>query len=752
MISDPFALDDGMAGGGAWDDAQPVPRRPAPETVLQGLNPEQTEAVTTTEGAVLVLSGAGTGKTRVLTTRLAYLLAGNFAQPWQCLAVTFTNRAAREMRERVTGIIGDDAASVMLGTFHALGAKMLRRDAQRIGLSPDFTILDSDDQVRLVKQITTAMGLDIKRWPPQAMLAVIQRWKDRGVTPETVGADPGAEYAGGRAVAVYRAYQDELARLSACDFGDLLLKCLELFRAAPDVLERYQRRFKYVLVDEYQDTNVAQSLWLKALAMGSGNLCCVGDDDQSIYSWRGADVGNILRFEEQFPNARIVRLETNYRSTGHILAAASSLIARNEGRMGKTLRPASGEAGDKVLVKGLWTGDDEARIIVEDVEALQRKKVPLSEVAILVRAGYQTRAFEDRLMAAGVPYRVIGGPRFFERQEIRDAIAYLSLIQQPAHDLAFARIVNTPRRGLGDATIKQVQDEARYRGVPMSVAAADLIDSGELKSRARNAMARFLTDMQGWRVLAETADLRALVAEVLEGSGYMDMWRQDKSPDSPGRVENLKELLSVMDDFPDLAAFLEHVSLVMERQQGDDAERLTVMTLHAAKGLEFDHVFLPGWEDGIFPNQRALDESGARGLEEERRLAHVGITRARKGATITFAGARRIFGQWQNNMPSRFLDELPEDNILRLTDGGGGFGSGYGSGFDTGYGHNERQYEPVMLAASEKTSDEGYARGQRVFHDKFGYGTIRAVDGNKLEIAFDKAGSKKVMSRFVAPA
>jgi len=748
MISDPFALDDGayMDGASVAPASQEGPKFD-PQTLLDGLNPEQAEAVRTTEGPVLVLSGAGTGKTKVLTSRLAYLLAGQFAQPWQCLAVTFTNRAASEMRERVADMIGDDAASVMLGTFHALGAKMLRRDGARIGLSQDFTILDTDDQLRLIKQISTAMGLDPKRWPPQAILAVIQRWKDRGVTPETVGSDPGAEYASGRAVEIYKAYQAELARLSACDFGDLLLKCLELFSAAPDVLERYQRRFRYVMVDEYQDTNVAQSLWLKALAMGHGNLCCVGHDDQSIYSWRGADVGNILRFTHDFPGAKVVRLETNYRSTGHILAAASALIAQNEGRLGKTLRPATGEDGEKVLIKGVWTGDDEARIIVEDVEALQRRQVPLSETAILVRAGYQTRAFEERLMTAGVPYRVIGGPRFYERQEIRDAIAYLSLIRNPAHDLAFARIVNTPRRGLGDATIGLIQDEARSRNVPMTTAALDLVDSGDLKSRARNAMAKFLADLETWRNLAATADPRSLLNEVLEASGYMDMWRLDKSPDSPGRVENLKELVAAMDEFMDIGEFLEYVSLVMERQQGSDTNRLTVMTLHAAKGLEFDHVFLPGWEDGVFPNQRSLDESGSKGLEEERRLAHVGITRARKGATITFAGARRIYGQWQNNMPSRFLDDLPEAHIRRVNESGAEYGQTYGGGY------GQRSYtESNDLFTPDKASDEGYVKGQRVFHDKFGYGTIRTVDGNKLEIAFEKAGHKKVMSRFVAPA
>ncbi len=735
-MTDPFALDDGFA--------PPPASGPSPEALLAGLNPEQAEAVRTTEGAVLVLSGAGTGKTKVLTTRLAYLLAGGFAQPWQILAVTFTNRAAREMRERVSGMIGDAGAAVALGTFHALGAKMLRRDGERIGLPRDFAILDADDQLRLIKQIAAGQEIDSKRWPPQALLAVVQRWKDRGVPPERVGNDPGAEYAGGRAVAVYRAYQAELARLNACDFGDLLLKCLELFQAAPDVLERYQRRFRYVMVDEYQDTNVAQGLWLKALARGWGNLCCVGDDDQSIYSWRGAEVGNILRFSEDFPGARIIRLETNYRSTGHILAAAAHLIARNADRLGKTLRPASGEAGEKVAVRGVWTGEDEARVVVEAAEALQRKKVPLSEIAVLVRAGYQTRAFEERLMAQGVPYRVVGGPRFYERQEIRDAIAYLRLISQPADDLAFERIVNLPRRGIGDATVEQVRDAARARNRPMTATAAEMIAAGELAARARTCMGRFLEDLAAWRTLAATADPRTLLGEVLEASGYLDMWRQDKAPDAPGRVENLKELLAALDEFADLAEFLEYVALVMENQSGDDVDRLSVMTLHAAKGLEFDHVFLPGWEDGLFPNQRALDETGAKGLEEERRLAHVGLTRARKGATITFAAARRVYGQWQNNMPSRFVDDLPEAHIARFSEAGMGVGLPPPRAASLA--------APALETRDTSAEGAGYRRGQRVFHDKFGYGEIKSVEGNKLDIAFDKAGLKKVMARFVAPA
>jgi DNA helicase-2/ATP-dependent DNA helicase PcrA len=734
-MTDPFALEDGA-------DFAPPPPGPSPETLLAGLNPEQAEAVRATEGPVLVLSGAGTGKTRVLTTRLAWLLAGGFAQPWQCLAVTFTNRAAREMRERVAQIIGPDAASVALGTFHSLGARMLRRDGERIGLPRDFTILDADDQLRLVKQVAAGMGLDPKRWPPQALSSVIQRWKDRGVGPDQVGADPGAEYAGGRAVAAYRAYQGELARLSACDFGDLLLKCLDLFREAPDVLARYQRRFRYILVDEYQDTNVAQGLWLKALAMGHRNLCCVGDDDQSIYSWRGAEVGNILRFTHDFPGARVIRLETNYRSTGHILAAASALIARNADRLGKTLRPASGEAGEKVKVQGVWTGEDEARVVVEEAEALQRRGTPLAEIAVLVRAGYQTRAFEERLMSQGVPYRVVGGPRFYERQEIRDAVAYLRLIRQPADDLAFERIVNLPRRGIGDATVEQVRDRARAAGMPMTRAAEDMIAQNALPARARGALSRFLADVGDWRVLAASADARSLLSEILEGSGYLDMWRQDKSPDAPGRIENLKELLAALDEFADLSEFLEYVSLVMENQAGDEIDRLSVMTLHAAKGLEFDQVFLPGWEDGVFPNQRALDETGAKGLEEERRLAHVGLTRARKGVTVTFAAARRIYGQWQNNMPSRFIDDLPDEHIERISE------SGMGASLPLA----RSAFAAAPLAERPAVKEGAYARGQRVFHDKFGYGEIRAVDGNKLEVAFDKAGLKKVMAGFVAPA
>src|SRR5918993_108597 len=630
---------------------------------LAGLNPEQRQAVETTEGPVLVLAGAGTGKTRVLTTRIAHLVATGRARPYDILAVTFTNKAAREMKERVTSLIGPLAEGMSwLGTFHAIGTKVLRRHAELVGLKSDFTILGVDDQIRLLKQVIGADGVDEKRWPARQLAGLIDGWKNRGLVPDAVPAREAAAFANGRGQKLYAAYQDRLKTLNAADFGDLLLECLRLWRENPDVLRQYQNRFRYMLVDEYQDTNVAQYLWLRLLAQKRKNLCCVGDDDQSIYGWRGAEVDNILRFEHDFPGATVVRLERNYRSTAHILSAASGLIAKNQSRLGKTLRTED-VPGEKVTVTGAWDSEDEARLIGEEIEALHANKHALSEIAVLVRVSAQMREIEDRFVQLGLPYRVIGGPRFYERAEIRDALAYLRATANPADDLAFERIVNVPKRGLADATLNALHAHARRAQVPLMAAARFVVETEELKPKPRGSLRDLLAAFARWAKLVETVPHQEAAQAILEESGYTDMWQRDRSADAAGRLENLKELVRSMEEFPDMAAFLEHVALVMEANEGETGDRVSLMTLHAAKGLEFDTVFLPGWEEGLFPNQRALDESGRAGLEEERRLAHVGITRAKRRAKIYFASNRRIHGLWNSTLPSRFVDELPEDAV-----------------------------------------------------------------------------------------
>lgn len=750
---------------------------------LNGLNPEQRAAVEATEGPVLVLAGAGTGKTRVLTTRIAHLIATGKAYPSQILAVTFTNKAAREMRERITAVIGPVAEGMQwLGTFHSIGTKILRRHAELVGLRSDFTILGTDDQLRLMKQVIEAEGIDEKRWPARQLAAHIDGWKNRGLGPDQVPAGEAGAFANGKGGRLYRAYQERLKVLNAVDFGDLLLECLRLWREHPDILEQYQNRFRYMLVDEYQDTNVAQYLWLRLLAQARKNLCCVGDDDQSIYGWRGAEVDNILRFEHDFPGATVIRLERNYRSTGHILSAASGLIAKNQGRLGKTLRTED-EPGEKVTITGAWDSEDEARLIGEEIEAFHAKKHPLSEIAILVRISAQMREIEDRLVTLGVPYRVIGGPRFYERAEIRDALAYLRVVNQPADDLAFERIVNTPKRGLGDATIQVLHNHARAARVPLMEAARFIVETDELKPKPRATLRDLLISFGRWSKLSETMTQSEVAQTVLEESGYTDMWQKDKSADAAGRLENLKELVRSMEEFPDLQSFLEHVSLVMEANESDTAERVSLMTLHAAKGLEFDTVFLPGWEEGLFPNQRALDESGRAGLEEERRLAHVGLTRARRRAKIYFASNRRIHGLWNSTVPSRFVDDLPETNVeiveapANFSYGGYGGGSRFdrmqpfsGSSYQTpGWqraqahrastddgGYSARRSGdrrgPMLIEGelvAKSTGGSGFAVGGRVLHTKFGPGTIEAVDGNKLTVEFDKAGRKMVLDSFV---
>ncbi len=847
---------------------------------LEGLNPEQREAVETLDGPVLVLAGAGTGKTRVLTTRIAHILSQGRARPNEILSVTFTNKAAREMKLRLGQMLGQAVEGMAwLGTFHSIGGRILRFHAEMAQLKSNFTVLDVDDQIRLLKQLLQAENIDDKRWPARMLAGLIDGWKNRGLAPSQVPAGEAAVFGNGKGGKLYASYQERLKILNAADFGDLLLENIRIFREHPDVLRQFQQRFKFILVDEYQDTNVAQYLWLRLLSQapsssytsprlrgehsrppadvleerhgeatatlqsnpGEGdspqtalaespphpdplpasgereqstppgvtptpalkNICCVGDDDQSIYGWRGAEVDNILRFEHDFPGAKVIRLERNYRSTGHILAAASHLIAHNEGRLGKTLRTEDID-GEKVTVTGAWDSEEEARGIGEEIEDLQRAGERLNEIAILVRASYQMREFEDRFVTLGLPYRVIGGPRFYERAEIRDALAYLRVINSPADDLAFERIVNVPKRGLGDASVQMLHDHARKRRIPLFEAACAVVETDELKPKARGSLRDLVLQFDRWRAQREVISHTELAEIVLDESGYTEMWQKDRSADAAGRLENLKELVRSMEEFENLQGFLEHIALVMDRDGGGEDDAVSLMTLHSAKGLEFDNVFLPGWEEGLLPSQRTLDEQGRAGLEEERRLAHVGLTRARRRAKLYFATNRRIHGTWTTTIPSRFLDELPSASVeITESKGGAGWGGtgGYGpSRFDNvesfgssyttpgwqraqanrargrgqargGFDEEQSSYsardslsggfaakkrapltiEGELVAKSTGTVSE-FSLDDRVFHQKFGYGHVVKVDGNKLTIAFEKAGEKKVVDSFVERA
>ncbi|MEJ6395344.1 UvrD-helicase domain-containing protein [Gymnodinialimonas sp. 2305UL16-5] len=775
---------------------------------MDGLNPAQKAAVEQIEGPVLMLAGAGTGKTRALTARIAHLLTTGAARPNDILAVTFTNKAAREMKNRVGQLLGQPAEGMpWLGTFHAICVKLLRRHAELVDLKSNFTILDTDDQNRLLKQLIIAAEIDEKRWPARALSSIIDGWKNRALTPDKVpAADHGAF--NHRGVELYAQYQTRLRELNACDFGDLLLHVIAIFQENDDLLQQYQRWFRYILVDEYQDTNVAQYLWLRLLAAGHKNICCVGDDDQSIYGWRGAEVGNILRFEKDFPGAHVVRLEQNYRSTGHILAAASGVIAGNKGRLGKTLWT-DGEDGEKVRLIGHWDGDEEARWVGEEIEAMgqgTRGMDPIgpNQIAILVRASHQMRAFEDRFLTIGLPYRVIGGPRFYERMEIRDAMAYFRVVVSPDDDLAFERIVNTPKRGLGDKAQQTIQRMARQNGVSLLEGARLCVETQAIGGKGGKELRVLVEGLARWRQMI-TGPLRQVgptddlieeetapagvshveLAEIiLDESGYTAHWQNDKTPEAPGRLENLKELIKALESFENLQGFLEHVSLIMDNEADDQEPKVTLMTLHAAKGLEFPAVFLPGWEDGLFPSQRSMDESGLQGLEEERRLAYVGITRAEQVCTISFAGNRRVYGQWQSQMPSRFIDELPEAHVEVLTPPGlyghqGGMSASASPVEQTRMGSNLhqaaakadvynspgwrrlqanqgnrslRQPSEAKTMTIDAEAVSAFALGDRVFHQKFGYGEVMSVEGDKLGIEFDKAGSKHVVGRFLVAA
>lgn len=750
---------------------------------LNGLNPPQREAVLTTEGPVLLLAGAGTGKTAALTARMAQILYTRLAWPSEILAVTFTNKAAREMRERIGAMVGEAVEGMpWLGTFHSIGAKLLRRHAEVVGLQSNFTIIDTDDQIRLLKQLIQSEDLDEKRFPARGLAALLDKWKNAGKSPSDLDAADNEAYANGKGQRMYALYQARLLALNACDFGDLLLHGLNLLKNNRDILEKYQGQFKYILVDEYQDTNAVQYLWLRLLAQKRKNICCVGDDDQSIYSWRGAEVANILRFEKDFPGAKIIKLEQNYRSTPHILAAASGLIDSNSARLGKTLWTELDE-GEKVRIIGVWDGPEEARRVGEEIEGLQYKGESLDSIAILVRAQHQTREFEDRFIQIGMNYRIVGGFRFYERAEIRDAIAYLRVVNQPADDLAFERIVNVPKRGIGDKAVEKIHIVARTDKTPLTVAAARLVGTDELSGKARKSLADLVVDIARWRDETSRMTPADLTRLILDESGYTAVLQAERSVEASGRLENLNELTRAMEEYETLGEFLEHVSLVMDNERGDPGASVTIMTIHAAKGLEYDNIFLVGWEDGIFPSQRALDEGGLASLEEERRLAYVAITRARRKCTIIHAANRRIYGQWTSSIPSRFIEELPPEHIeaeqtmtggaslwranwsehsdpfAHLAAANQGRSNARGPGWQratTSGGFNPR---PQRIAENTRSAvslgnkgREDLAVGMRVFHEKFGYGTIAEIEGNKLEIDFEVAGRKRVMDSFITIA
>ncbi|WP_339767678.1 UvrD-helicase domain-containing protein [uncultured Pseudosulfitobacter sp.] len=793
------SFDEMDAFEGASLSARAMAARPQP--YLDGLNPAQRAAVEQMDGPVLMLAGAGTGKTRALTARIVHLLMTGRARPNEVLAVTFTNKAAREMKNRVGQMLGQQIEGMpWLGTFHAICVKLLRRHAELVGLKSNFTILDTDDQLRLLKQLVSAAGIDDKRWPARQLAGVIDAWKNRALTPDKIPAADAGAY-NHKGVELYAQYQRRLIDLNATDFGDLLLHMVTIFQKHPDVLEQYQRWFKYILVDEYQDTNVAQYLWLRLLAGGHKNICCVGDDDQSIYGWRGAEVGNILRFEKDFPGAHVVRLEQNYRSTPHILAAASGVIAGNSDRLGKTLWTEETE-GEMVRLIGHWDGEEEARWIGEEIEAAQRgtrglRAMNLDEMAILVRASHQMRAFEDRFLTIGLPYRVIGGPRFYERLEIRDAMAYFRVVVSPDNDLAFERIVNTPKRGLGDKAQQTIQITARANGVNLVEGARIAVEQGLIKGKGGAELRKLVEGIDRWSAMLRSNGTRVLddddsvvdtetdtapdythieLAEViLDDSGYTAHWQNDKTPEAPGRLENLKELINQLHNFENLQGFLEHVSLIMDNEQEGEGAKVSIMTLHAAKGLEFPMVFLPGWEDGLFPSQRSMDESGLKGLEEERRLAYVGITRAEEVCTISFVSNRFVFGQWQSALPSRFIDELPADHVDVLTPPGlhgGNYGAAgmaevksrlHDAAADANV-YNSPGWRRLQARSQDRSVSQpresrnttidasavsSFTVGERVFHQKFGYGAVVGIEGDKLEIAFEKAGLKKVVSKFI---
>ena len=703
------------------------------------LNPAQKEAVLNTEGPLLVLAGAGTGKTKVLTERIVYIINSYLANPNQILAVTFTNKAAGEMKNRIAASIGDAVNNIWMGTFHGIATRILKRHAEIVGLKPDFTIIDSDDQLRLLKQITTDLNIDSKQYPPKSFQYQIERIKDKGLLPEDLNSDNILVNRIPKMLTVYTNYQNRLKNLNAADFGDLLLYNLKIFEKSPEIATYYQDRFRYILVDEYQDTNSSQYQWLLKLTNKYKNICCVGDDDQSIYSWRGAEIANILRFSEDYPNTKIIRLEENYRSTGHILKAASHLIKNNDQRHDKTLWTEAGE-GNKIKLFSFINEKSEASNISHLIQNLQRSQlIKLNNVAILVRAGYQTRSLEEAFIQSSLPYRIIGGLRFYERMEIKDAIAYLRIVSNFSDDLALERIINLPKRGIGNASVNKFFELAKNENCSLLTAIKRSIESGETKGKIGEALKELTDNLEKWHHNIRHTSVASLAKEILFDSNYIQMWENQKTPDAQTRSENLQEFINSLEEFDSLEAFLEHVSLV----SGDEKlnlknDMVSIMTIHSAKGLEFENIFIPGLEEGVFPSGRSIEERD--GLEEERRLFYVAITRAKKNLFLSFAQSRIVFGSWQNSIMSRFLKELPEAS-LEIEDS-------FLAGF---INRSSVQAIPTLPNRTSyiTTKQQPSLTNKRMFHQKFGYGKVIEINGDKVTVAFEKAGIKTVMKDFL---
>ena len=634
------------------------------QNYLVHLNKNQKEAIIDLEGPCLIVAGAGSGKTRVLTSRVVHIIKEKKAWPNQILCVTFTNKAAREMQNRIANFLKEKQTSIpWLGTFHSVSAKLLRRHAEAVGLNSRFTIIDQEDQLRLIKNICKAENIDIKKIAPQFILAFINQWKNKGLLPKDVVVKKGLPLENA-ILKVYKFYQERLKILNSCDFGDLILHCVTMFENNPDILELYLKNFKYILVDEYQDSNHIQSKWLNLLAKKNNNICCVGDDDQSIYSWRGAEIKNFLNFNKTYKNAKIIKLEQNYRSTQNILSAASGLIAKNKDRLGKKLWT-DGKDGELIKLTCYKNGREEATGISDIIEQKLKKKYSLNSISILVRAIFQTREFEERFLKIGMGYRVIGGTKFYERAEIKDSVAFLRIVNQKNDDLAFERIINVPKRSVGDSTIKQLYDWARKNKKSLEDSAVELLQLNKIKPKAKLGLVKILNLFNKWRLDLKEKKHYELMEIILDESGYSKMLKDKKDLENEGRLENLKELIRGMHDFDNLQGFLEHVALATSIDQDWDGKKVNLMTMHAAKGLEFDAVFLPGWEEGLFPHQKSLEEKGDLALEEERRLAYVGLTRAKKESFISFVMSRFYRGDWVESLASRFIDELPEENIKK---------------------------------------------------------------------------------------
>ena len=702
---------------------------------LETLNENQRKAVLHTSGPLLILAGAGTGKTRVLTTRLAYILKQNLANPFETLTVTFTNKAASEMKQRVEEMLRIGTDGWWIGTFHAMGARILRKNPEIVGLKTQFSIIDIDDQIRLVKQALSYHNVDEKKWPSRLIHNIIQRWKDEGLNPEEISDDKIFGNVSGKNI--YRTYQNRLLTLNVVDYGDLLLQNLNIFKNNPEILTTYQKKFKYILVDEYQDTNICQNRWLNLLAENFKNICAVGDDDQSIYSWRGAEVKNILKFGDTFTNTTTIKLEENYRSTNNILEAANCFVGKNKERLGKNLWTNQGR-GDKIQVINISNSEEEAISVSDIIESLHSKGSPLSSMAILVRATYQTRFFEDRFVKIGLPYKIIGGTKFYERLEIKDAMAYLRLVASDYDDLAFERIINVPKRGLGTKSLLDIQTNARKNNITLLESCKILSRDNYFNTKTSINIRQFLKMLQNCKEKVNKVSTSEIVELVLEESGYVEMWQNDKSVESEGRLENLKELVSAVEEFENLNSFLEHIQLVMDNSINETKDSVNLLTLHAAKGLEFDNVFLPGWEEEIFPNKKSIDEKFNKGLEEERRLAYVGLTRAKKRAWILHANSRYIHGNWLYSSPSRFIMNYQKKIYQQLI-----FSLIYNSN------NNSVQIENTITFNNLNNIEEVLLVGDKVFHQKFGYGIIKNIEGNNAEVLFSKTNLKKVKTEFL---